>query len=218
MKKFIIPFLITILLCSCSVNETSSLYTINGEEVTQSEKDYFMVKLRPEVISEYISDYGVEFDENFWTTPVEGRTPQEYVDSLVEKEILKAKVQLILCKEKGIYENISFDYFQNKAVEFNKENEGKETVGINNIPIDNFYDYYIDNGVAEVKNILSESTLKPTENEIKNKSQEIKEKYSDKDNEELSSIAIDILVEEKYEKYIEKLCSEAEVNWKKYKN
>lgn len=211
MKKILTLFLALFLLCSCSVNENSCLYKINGEDVTQSEKDYFLTKLRPEVISEYIFNYGIEFDENFWTTPVDGKTPEEYLESLVENEILKAKVQLILCKEKGVYEDISFDYLYNKAVEFNKENEKNETVGINNIPLENFYDYYLDNGVAEVKNILGESTLKPTEDEIKNKSQEIKEKYPDKDNEELSSIAKDIMVEEKYEAYIEKLCSEAEV-------
>lgn len=211
MKKILTLFLALFLLCSCSATKNNVLYFVNGENVTQSEKDYFLVKLRPEVISEYIFEYEIEFDENFWSTPINGQTPQQYVDSLVEKEIIKAKVQLILCKEKGIYEYISFDYLYNKAVEFNKENEKNETVGINNIPLENFYDYYLDNGVAEVKNILGESTLKPTEDEIKNKSEEIKEKYPDKDNEELSSIAKDIMVEEKYEAYIKKLCAEAEV-------
>lgn len=41
----------------------------------------------------------------------------------------------------------------------------------------------------------------------------VKEKYPDKTEDEQLSIAKNMLVEEKYEAYIEKLCAEADVDW-----
>ncbi len=219
MKKIIIPFLLILALCSCS-----SIYSpaakleplnayINGEPVSWDEIDYFETQHRSEVMSKFILEFDAVADDDFWETPINGTTPQQYLDNIVKEEILKAKIQLILCRENNIYEDISIDSFYNSAIKYNETFSKNGTVGISTISLDTYYDYYIDNGVMELKNILGETTLAPTNDEIENKMIYVKEKYPDKTNEDQLSIAKDILVEEKYEAYIKKLCDEAEVDW-----
>ena len=115
MKKLIIPFLLILSLCSCGVGgpaefEPLNAY-INGEPVSWEEIDYFKDQYRSEVMSKFILEYDTVPDENFWNTPVNGQTPQQYLDNLVKEKILKAKIQLILCRENKIYDDISIDTF-----------------------------------------------------------------------------------------------------------
>lgn len=216
MKKLIIPFLLILTLCSCVVGgpaefEPLNAY-INGEPVSWEEIDYFEDQYRSEVMSKFILEFDAVPDDNFWETPVNGITPQQYLDNLVKEKILKAKIQLILCRENNIYEDISIDTFWQMKEQHNKTFVNNETIGINKIP-DAYYDYYIDNGVMELKNVLENSTLAPTDDEIANKMISVKDKYSDKTEDEQLSIAKDMIVEEKYDSYIEKLCAEAVVDW-----
>ncbi len=219
MKKLIIPFLLILSLCSCRVGGPAELEPlnayINGEPVSWEEIDYFKDQYRSEVMSKFILEYDAVPDEKFWNTPVNGITPERYLYNITKEEVLKAKIQLILCRENNIYEDISIDTFWQMKEQHNKTFVNNETIGINKIP-DAYYDYYIDNGVMELKNVLENSTLAPTDDEIANKMLSVKDKYSDKTQDEQLSIAKDILVEEKYDAYIEKLCAEAEVDWGSY--
>lgn len=213
MKKLIIPLLIIISLCACSqVKEETSVFTVNGESVMQSEIDYFTEKHRSTVISKFIYEHGAEFDESFWNREFDGTTPQKYLDSLVKEDVIKAKIQLALCRENKIYNNITYQGLYNLAVRYNNAHSSEGTVGINTISLDTFYDYYIDNGVAQLKNILEENELAPSQTEINEKLNDIKNKYPDKSQEELELIAKDVLVEEKYDKYIENLYINAKID------
>lgn len=219
MKKLIIPFLLILSLCSCGVGgpaefEPLNAY-INGEPVSWEEIDYFKDQYRSEVMTKFILEYDAVPDENFWNTPVNGITPERYLYNITKEEVLKAKIQLILCRENKIYDDISIEYFYQLKENHNKTFVNNETIGINKIP-DAYYDYYIDNGVMELKNVLENSTLAPTDDEIANKMISVKDKYSDKTQDEQLSIAKDMIVEEKYDAYIEKLCAEAEVDWGSY--
>ncbi len=166
-------------------------------------------------MSEFILKYDAVPDDDFWDTPINGETPRQYLYNLCKEKILEAKIQLILCKENNIYKDISIDHFYQLKEQHNKTFKNNETIGVSQIPV-MYYDYYIDNGVMELKNILGESTLAPTEDEIQDKMISVKAKYSDKTEDEQLSISKDILVEEKYEEYIEKLCAEAQVDWSNF--
>ncbi|MBQ8783118.1 MAG: hypothetical protein IJZ57_05030 [Clostridia bacterium] len=216
MKKLIIPFLLILTLCSCVADGPAEIEplnaSINGEPVTWEEVIYFEENHKAEVMTKFIMEYDAVPDDDFWETPINGETPQQYLNNLIKEKIIKSKIQLVLCRENKIYDNISIENFYSMKEAYNKTFAENQTIGINKIP-DKYYDYYIDNGVMELKNILEKSTLAPTENEIKNKMISVKEKYPDKTEDEQLSIAKDILVEEKYDTYIEKLCSQAEVDW-----
>lgn len=213
MKKSICILLALIFLFSfASCKEKSeTVFTVNSAPVSKEETEYFAAKHRTAVMSKYINEYDAVVDNNFWNTKFGETTPQEYLDSLVKKDAVSAKIQLMLCFDHGIYSDISYNALYNLALEYNEEHSGIKTVGLQTIPLESFYDYYIDNGVMELKNILEKNELAPTEEEINEKLVEIKEKYSDKEETEQLAIAKDIIVEEKYADMLEEMITRADI-------
>lgn len=186
-------------------------YTVNNETVTAEEIEYFKEKYTAEVMLKFTSEYGAVFDENFWSTPYEGVTPQEYLDSLVKEVAARAKIELVLCRENGIYEDISFRGLYNLALEYNKAHKDTVSVGLQTIPMATFYTYYIDNGVMELKNILGEGELAPTDQETEQMLVTVKEKYPKLSEDEQLAVARDILTENKYAEYINELYEAASI-------
>ncbi len=215
MKKLLFFFLCGVLVFSLSAcnenkNQTANdvVCTVGNEEITEKEIEYFTSKSRASVMSKFISEYSADVDENFWNTEFGGITPQEYLDEVVKEQSVMAKIQLVLCREKGIYDDISFDGLYELAVEYNKAHENSNSVGIYSISLDTFYDYYLDNGIMELKNILGENELKPDEKEINVELENAKEKYPHNSEEEQLSFAKDIIIEKKYDEYIKMLYNE----------
>lgn len=145
-----------ILLCSCSADKTAEIIgTVNDEKVTAEEMSYFKNRLRASVITKFVND-GAEFSSDFWSKDIGGTTPAEYLDSVAFNECVRAKIQLVECRKNAIYDDISFSALKAKAEKFNKDNEGKQTVGISSIDLDAFYTYYIENGALALKGKLAE--------------------------------------------------------------
>jgi hypothetical protein len=63
-------------------------------------------------MSKFILEYEAVADDDFWYTPVNGITPERYLYNITKEEVLKAKIQLILCRENNIYEDISLSCFK----------------------------------------------------------------------------------------------------------
>lgn len=222
MKKFLSAFLlaVTVLtLFACTKKEDAgktALFTVNGEVVTQAEFDYFKGKLRAEVLNDYIEKYSIEYTENFWQTEIDGKTPEETLNELAREECIMAKIQFILMREEGIYDDITYEGLYKKAEAFNNENASKQgVVGIKSIKMSQFYSYYLQNGIMELKNIYSEEKLKPTEEEIEQKIIELSEVFENSEDEVLvqdyENVAKDKLKTEKYEAYIAELRKNAEI-------
>ena len=191
-------------LTSCDL-KTNAVVKVNGEAVTQEEVDYFKGKLKAEVLNNYIEKYSVEYTEDFWETEFEGLTPQEVLDEMALEESIMAKIQFVLMREEGIYDDISFEALRQKAETFNAENENKEgVVGIKSIQLSQFYTYYLQNGKMELQNIYSEGKLVPTEEEIKEKTDELMAQVnsSDVSEQDYEDLAKSKLKTEKYEEYI----------------
>ena len=160
-------FGVFILLSSCGEKKADEDYvgSVNSIPITQDEIDYFAKQMRTNVITKYVNDYDVEYSDNFWSQDVSGVTPEKYLFDVAFDECVRAKVQLIKCKEYGIYDDISYSALKSKAETFNKENEGKKTVGITSIDTSVFYTYYIETGVLALKNKLVENKVIDDESE-----------------------------------------------------
>lgn len=214
--SFIMVCVMLIMLVSCT-KETEdkpvAVVTVNGEIVTQAEIDYFKGKFKTELINDYIEKYKIEFTEDFWQKEFDGKTPEEALYEKALEESIMAKIQFMLMRDEGIYDDISFDGLYKKAEAFNAENAGKEgVVGIKSINMSQFYTYYLQNGVMELKNIYAEGKLEPTQEEIDEKINEIIDQYADDiDKQDYESIARDQLKTEKYDAYIAQLRKEAEI-------
>ncbi len=217
-KKALLLFalIMIVVFSSCSKEAesgTDAVISVNGENVTQEEVDYFKGKLKAELINDYIEKYSVEYTSDFWQTEFDGKTPEEALEEKALEESIMAKIQFVLMKEEGIFEDITYEGLYKKAEDFNKANAGKEgVVGLKSIKMSQFYTYYLQTGVMELKNIYAEDKLKPTDSEIEKKINEI-EKQNDGDilQQDYENLAKDKLKTEKYEAFITEIRKNAEI-------
>ncbi len=209
-----------VLLASCGQKEqntSSAVFFVNGEAVTEEEMNYFKEKYKAETINDFIEKYTAEYTEDFWQTEFDGKTPKEALNEKAKSECIKAKIQFVLMREEKIYDEITYEALYNKAESFNKENESKKgTVGIKSINMSEFYTYYLENGIMELKSIYAEGKLKPDEKEIKEKISKLKSQAENSNGISYSEsywedAAKNKLKEEKYEAYITQLCEKAEI-------
>ena len=154
---FVICLSVLLSLVSCSsgkdVNKSSvseTAATVNGEAITIDELDFFRSRLRGKVISDFASRYEISDLSSFWESEYDGESPKKELDSLALEEAAKAKLTLILCRERGIYDKISWDALKEKAEKYNAEHK-KGGVGLNSIDMDTFYLYYVENGKIELE-------------------------------------------------------------------
>ena len=181
MKKYlsIVLFLsVIILLSSCGQAQTeekkNSVYaTVNGEKIMTDEIDYFRTRCRSQIINDYAEKYGVKDFSDFWDKDFDGTTPSDSLEKKALEEAADAKVRLVMMRENGVYDDISFEALKAKAEKFNAENANtKGNVGINSIDMNGFYTYYVSTGEMELKNVLAEGELKPTEQELEKQAKE----------------------------------------------
>ncbi|HBL41295.1 MAG TPA: hypothetical protein DDY98_06935 [Ruminococcaceae bacterium] len=156
------PLILLLLICACgqkpsvSAPEATVLATVNGEALTQTEVDYFTKRSRSDIINQYAEAYGITDFSNFWATEYGGTTPTQALRELAFSQAVQAKIELLLLKQNGIYEDISFQALHDKAVEYNQTHQNKTAVGLTEIDLDNFYTYYLETGKMELKNRLGD--------------------------------------------------------------
>lgn len=162
----------------CLWNRTANngaIAIVNGDEITQEEFAYFISKDKAEVVNEYLASGDRTVDEAFWLTPVDGEAPAERLKERALEDCVAAKLQLKRMKEAGIYEDISFAALRQLAQDYNQQAAAAEEVyGLRSIDMDQFYSYWIDTGVLELKNILAQGELEPTEQEVKDTYEQMK--------------------------------------------
>lgn len=205
-------FVLSLASCGEEDEKISATATVNGEEITAEEFEYFRKKYKSEVLNDCLEKFGAEYTEGFWQTEFEGMTPEELLYERTLEECVRAKIQFLLMKEEGIYEDVTFAGLKAKAEAFNEENANKEgVVGIKSIQMSQFYSYYLQTGIMELQNIYAEGKLKPSEKEIQEKISEMSGTVDSSLEQDMESVAKSRLKTEKYEKYIDELYEKAEI-------
>lgn len=165
----IVAFLLILASCSKNKQEVSqkAVASVGSETVTEEELEYFENRLKAEVMNQVLRDYSVTYSDDFWTKTYGNKTPQQILSDEAFEQCVTAKLELIECKKLGIYDDITFAGLRAKANAFNTgHEEASGSVGIKSIDLSQFYTYYVENGVLELKNKLADTTLKPTDSEI----------------------------------------------------
>ena len=199
---------VCLMLCACTKTEaekeiTDAVATVNGESIAPEELEYFKGKLKAQILNDYMEKYSIEYVPDFWNRDFDGKTPQQALDEQALEKCVMAKLQFVLMRDKGIYTDISYQGLYNKAIAFNEENSGKEgVVGLKSIKMEQFYSYYLDNGIMELRNVLTKDEIKPTEQEIIDRIAQLKASGEKLDENALRSIAASKLIREKYEAFI----------------
>lgn len=141
--------------------------TVNGEAVTVEEIDYFKSRCRADIINDFAEKYGVKDFSDFWERDFDGTTPSAELEKAALSQAAEAKIKLVMMRENGVYDDISFAGLKKKAEQYNAEHKNMQgSVGITSIDMSGFYTYYVSTGEMELKNILAEGELKPTEQEL----------------------------------------------------
>lgn len=208
------------LMCACAkqpaepTSEISAEYArVNGEIITYAEAKYFEDKYRAEIIGDFLSEYTLEYSDTFWDTEINGTTPQRTLEKRVLAETVNAKIRLVLMREHGIYDDISFTSLREKAEAFNRAGEsGQNKAGLRSIPLNSFYTYYIQTGDMQLEQLLGKTLLAPTENEISEYIESESDTPGFAADADARSIAADALVSEKYEEYISELIDNADID------
>ena len=209
MKRLALPLCLLIAcllpLTACSPDEAAPeeyAAVVNGDIVTADEIGYFSDRLRSDLIGELLNEYGVTYDEAFWQTELDGKTPREILYERALDESIDARLALQLCRDAGIYKDITFAGLKAEAEAYNSAHGGGGAVGLTSIRLDSFYTYYIDTGVMELKNILAEGELAPADEEIESYAAQLEDLPTERDS--LQRAAIQALVEDKYTEFFER--------------
>lgn len=146
---------------------------VNGETIMAEEINYFKSRCRADIINDFAEKYGVKDFSDFWEHDFDGTTPAKELEKAALSQAAEAKIKLVMMRENGVYDDISFSGLKKKAEQYNSEHKNMQgNVGITSIDMSGFYTYYISTGEMELKNILAKGELKPTEAELAAASEE----------------------------------------------
>ena len=205
---------VLMLLYGCSEDNTKAegdvVFYVNGDEVTQAELTYFENSLRAEVMSYFVSEYSAEYSEDFWTCEYNGKTPYAELRSRAIEKCTDAKLRLALCREYGIYTDISFAALRQKAEQFNLSAEDSTGPGITKINMNSFYTYYLETGELELVNRMARDKLSASDADIEEYISGLNQNdYPEIPADELTVYASRRIIAQKYEEYIEQLKKDA---------
>ncbi len=143
-------------LCSCSEKtaENSVYAYVNSQEITQKEFDFFLSRSRADIMREFSQEYNISDFSDFWSTEYGGITPQQALEKRALENAAQAKVKFIEMQKYGIYDGVSWEYFENKAAEYNKSRSTEKGVGLSSVDMTRFYTYYLSLGEIELRKLV----------------------------------------------------------------
>ena len=123
-KRFLNLVLLTIFIyCSCSdINNPAQnvVALLNGEQITADEVQARLAENRASIIRYYRMHYNAVFDESFWNKVVSGRTPADMARQMTLQQVLRHKLRLMLARETGLINDISYAGFVRQLAEENE--------------------------------------------------------------------------------------------------
>lgn len=142
-RFFVIPLVLCLLLSGGCVTrpETAesppgpspvpggALLTVDGYGVTEEEFTLFLMEQRALTAAYFGREYGAEIDEGFWNRDFDGQTPNQYARDAALQELLTAKMESILLKERGLADDISYEALKTNMDKTNAENAQKLKTG-----------------------------------------------------------------------------------------
>lgn len=152
--------------------DTTTVATVNGEDVTLREFMLHARTLRPLVIRDFRTRFGAEYNSGFWTRKFDGSTPGEVLKTMTMDTMIRVKIQQLSAMRAGLVSDISYQGF---LAALEKENvrrlaakqSGKVIYGPVQYSEEVYYNYLFSNMVAGLKEYLAESVFNITEARLK---------------------------------------------------
>lgn len=161
--------------------ENSIVATVNGEPVSVREFSRKLETVRADIYQYFYQKYGVNDNLNFWTNSYGGEVPLEVAKKKTLDYLTRTKIELLLAKQKGIMQDISYSGFlkdldtENKrraeAVKTNKVIYGPVKYGENE-----YFGYVISNMLIKLKEKMGEQEFNLNEKGLKDYYETIKDR------------------------------------------
>lgn len=153
---FLSQVLVMIFIQFLSLNGQEIVLTINNEAVTDEEFIFFMKQERALTYSYFYTNYGAEQSPEFWNTSFVGETPVQYIQNLTIKKLVEINKHLVLAREFGQLDDISFKAIQNKYELENKRRseaieKGEVIYGPKEFSMFTFFSYWYSNLVIDIR-------------------------------------------------------------------
>ncbi len=106
-----------------------AVLTIDGYPVTAEEFALFLNDRRAATASYFYKEHGAEVDQGFWDREYGGLTPNRYARQTALDELMPAKMESILLKERGLLEDVSYGALMAEMERTNAERAEKIAAG-----------------------------------------------------------------------------------------
>lgn len=181
MKKivaFVIPALLLIAAAIFAVRFKAApasggdiVLQVNGQPVVRDEYALFLTRNRSAVTTYFRLHYNAADQKNYWTTAFDGNKPINMLKERATSDCVRSKVELELARSNGLIGDTSYAYLQKQCKSKNQAIQtalgSKKTVcGITRYDMDQFYNSMTENLMNQLKEKLSQGSLKVTVGEI----------------------------------------------------
>lgn len=192
--------------------------TVQGESISAREYRWHLNHCRRIVAQDILANEEVPDPANFWTTPINGRTPWEQLRDYALDWAIKFKMEQLLAREQGIQAIKSYPELKARLLQENNRRADLPKDAIRRPPLLNEYDFYFysqGQTHTELIQALSGAELAVTEDEVldyyeKNRAQRYVRQPGSRSAraipfEEIQDEVRQNLLEEKYDAWLEKL-------------
>lgn len=153
-----------------TLGDGTYLLTVDGYGVTEEEFLLFLSGQKAATANYFWTQYQIQPDAAFWTTPVNGETPIEYARERALKELVTAKVTFILASEWEIlpyqdYNSLMKEMEEENAGRVQKLESGEVFYGVSQFTPLTYYQYLNNNAGAELE-YAQRDLAEPTQEEL----------------------------------------------------
>lgn len=153
-----------------TVGDGTYLLTVDGYGVTEEEFLLFLSGQKAATANYFWTQYKIQPDASFWTTPVNGETPIEYARERALKELVTAKVTFILASEWEVlpyqdYDSLMEEMEDENAGRAQKLESGEVFYGVSQFTPLTYYQYLNNNAGAELE-YAQRDLAEPTQKEL----------------------------------------------------
>ncbi len=106
-----------------------AVLTVDGYGVPVEEFQLFLLDERALTAAYFGQKYGAEIDAGFWDREFDGQTPNQYAREAALQELVRAKTEAILLKERGLVDDISYEALMADMERTNAERAEKLKTG-----------------------------------------------------------------------------------------
>jgi len=158
---------------------------VNGEPISLREFERRVLRNRALGATHFAEKYHARDSADFWTTSFDGETPEQWVKKRALDECVRIKVELMLARDKGVIADVSYQAFLRALKRENQRRReflasGQPIYGPQQYREDEFFTYFYNNVLIELKRRLGRQELRPSQEELEARYRADKERFYDR--------------------------------------